>query len=46
MNIFIAVALGESYLKLCIFQETDLMFLSVMPIKNFCLSKKSLSNNI
>ena len=47
MNIFIAVALGESYLKLCIFfQETDLMFLSVMPIKNFCLSKKNFSNNI
>ena len=34
MNIFIAVALGESYLKLCLFfQETDLMFLGVMPIK-------------
>ena len=41
MNIFIAVPLGESYLKLClIFQETDLMFLSVMPIKKFLSIKK------
>ena len=47
MNIFIPVALGESYLKLCLFfQETDLMFLSVMPIKKFLSIKKSLSNNI
>ena len=41
MNIFIPVALGESYLKLCLFfQETDLMFLSVMPIKKFLSIKK------
>ena len=41
MNIFIAVALDESYLKLCLFfQETDLMFLSVMPIKKFLSIKK------
>ena len=41
MNIFIAVALGELYLKLCLlFQETDLMFLSVMPIKKFLSIKK------
>ena len=38
MNIFIVAALAESHLKLCLFfQETNLMFLSVMPIKNFCL---------
>ena len=41
MNIFIAVALGESYLKLCLFfQETDLMFSSVMPIKKIFVCKK------
>ena len=41
MSIFIALALGESYLKLCLFfQETDLMFLSVMPIKKFLSIKK------
>ena len=41
MNIFIMVALGESYLKSCLFfQETDLMFLGVMPIKKFLSIKK------
>ena len=41
MNIFIPVALAESYLKLCLFfQETDLMFLSVMPIKKFLSIKR------